>query len=76
MDPRLLAMPLLIAMPAVLIFAATLGLNAVAKRAARRHADRARFTPAERARLRALRAQHREEMHDRSEHPAGNGPPR
>ena len=59
MDPRLLALPLLIAAPAVLILMATWGTNALAKRAARWSAARPRFTAGERDRLRALREEYR-----------------
>ncbi len=59
MDARLLALPLLITVPAVLIFVATIGLNTVAKRTAHWHAVRPRFTAAEKTRLRTLRARYR-----------------
>lgn len=59
MDPLLLALPLMIAAPAVLILAATWGTNALAKRAARWSATRPRFTAEERGRLRILREEYR-----------------
>lgn len=61
MDTRLLALPLLIAVPATLILTATWGANALAGRLARRHAARPRFTPQERQRLRTLRARYRQD---------------
>ncbi len=60
-DLRLLALPALIAVPALLILAFTWGANALAQRAAQRYAVRPRFTPQERAQLRALRDQYRHE---------------
>jgi hypothetical protein len=59
MDLRLLLLPALIAAPALLIFSATWGANALARRAARHAATRPRFTPEERSRLRALREHYR-----------------
>jgi len=63
MDLRLLALPALIAIPALFLLAATWGANALAGLAARELVARmaARFTPAERARLRELRERYRRE---------------
>ena len=65
MDIRLLLLPVLIAAPAALIFAATWGANALAHRAARRVAARPHFTPEDRRRLRALRDRYRRGPHPR-----------
>ena len=59
MDLRLLLLPALIAVPALLILGATWGANALAQRATRHAATRPRFTPEERTRLRALRERYR-----------------
>ena len=61
MDSRLLLLPALIAVPALLILGATWGANTLARWAARWVALRPRFTPTERRQLRRLRDRYRRE---------------
>ena len=65
MDVHLLLLPALIAAPAVFIFGATWGANALARRAADRVASRPYFTRDERTRLRALRDRYRRQPEQR-----------
>jgi hypothetical protein len=65
MNPSLLWLPVLIAAPAAVLFGATWGVNTLVQRSARRLAARPHFTPAERNRLRALKARYRRESDHR-----------